>query len=229
MNAHTLTRSHTHTLTRSHAHTLTRSHTHTLTRSHAHTRYTPTTPVLAQFIKNSSRQLRSARKARILVQLNTSENSPILYERSHTHTPLTLLTPLTPLTPLNMLTPLTPLSVCVARLLRLSCLSRLSPAYVSSVLCCASISCVCLVCVMPFDLVCLSNASALLVFCVARLSNASVSYVSSALLVSCVARLSNASVSYVSSVLYRSTQCVSVARLSRMSRLCYAVRPNASI
>ena len=42
--------------------------------------------VLGQDIKNSSRQLRSARKARILVQLNTFVNSPILYERSHTHT-----------------------------------------------------------------------------------------------------------------------------------------------
>ena len=47
--------------------------------------------VLAQFIKNSSRQLRSvreahAREARILVQLNAFENSPVLYESLHTHT-----------------------------------------------------------------------------------------------------------------------------------------------
>ena len=43
---------------------------------------------LAQFIKNSSRQLRSvreahAREARTLVQLNTSGNSPVLYECLH--------------------------------------------------------------------------------------------------------------------------------------------------
>ena len=45
-------------------------------------------PVLAQFIKNSSQQLREvhARKARTLVQLNTSENNPILYECLHTLT-----------------------------------------------------------------------------------------------------------------------------------------------
>ena len=65
------------------AHTLTHSHAHTLTLV-----YTSTTPVLAQFIKNSSRQLREAhaRKARTLVQLNTSENSPFLYECLHTLT-----------------------------------------------------------------------------------------------------------------------------------------------
>ena len=39
---------------KAYTHTLTHSHTHTLTLV-----YTPTTPVLAQFIKNSSRQLRS--------------------------------------------------------------------------------------------------------------------------------------------------------------------------
>ena len=50
--------------------------------------------VLAQFIKNSSRQLRSvreahAREARTLVQLNAFENSPVLYECSHFFTHIT--------------------------------------------------------------------------------------------------------------------------------------------
>ena len=131
--------------------------------------------VLAQFIKNSSRQLRSKRAKRVsarsaLVQLNTSENSPILYESLHTHahtrthhaytlTRLHVYTPLTPLTPLTLLTPLSVsfpallVSYVSFPALLVSCVSSpASVSFVSFVLCCPSRLCYVMLC-------CLSPAS----------------------------------------------------------------------
>ena len=202
---YTLTHSHAHTLTHLHTHTLTCSHTHMLTHSHAHTLtlvYTPTTPVLAQFIKNSSQQLRSAREACILLQLNTSENSPLLYHTlTHSHS----------FNSFNSFNSFTPLSVHLVSSASISSISSVSSissiSSVSSVLCRSTLS---------VHLVSSASISSRLrpsrLVCVHLVSSASISSRLRPSRLVCV--------HLVSSALFVSPALFDLVRMSRLARVC---------